>query len=59
MVFCGGGALLIPGKARDIKPVAAADRKRKELKVAHLACLTLVKKSGRGKRRRWTYSCFV
>ncbi len=36
---------------RDMETVAAADCKRKEPKVARLACLTLVKTSGRGKRR--------
>ncbi len=44
---------------RDMEPVAAADCKRKDPKVAHLACLTFVKKSGRGKRRRLTSSFFV
>ncbi len=42
-IVFGGGALLTPGKTRDIKPVAAADRKRKESKVSCLACLALVK----------------
>ena len=51
MVFLGGRGLAFTRKSeRDMELVAAADGKRKEPKVACLACLTLVKKSGRGKK---------
>ncbi len=44
MVFWGRGLAYTRESERDMKPVAAADHKRKEPKVAHLACLTLAKK---------------
>ncbi len=44
MVFWGRGLAYTRESERDMEPVAAADRKRKEPKVARLACLTLAKK---------------
>ena len=43
-VFWGRGLAYTTESERDVEPVAAADRKRKEPKVARLVCLTLVKK---------------
>ncbi len=54
MVFLGGLAYTRESE-KGMEPMAAADRRRKEPKVARLACLTLAKKKnleeGKGGKR--------